>query len=276
MIRFISGTILLFLLASMLTAADSPEIAGWEKDSEVSVYQPDNLWEIIDGAAELFLSYGFQELRAFDIKQDSLIMTVHVYDMETPLNAFGVFRTEKPSDSPGLSIGGEAVALAPYQALLLKDRYYVKVDAYEGDITETVGESLLRAISTALPGKDGLPQEIAFLPEKNKIPNSEGYIRENFLGLEYLNRCLFANYQIGDNPVQAFLALPGDQQSPEDLWIALSQTWTIHEYHGQSVLVCEIPYQGFAGVIRKETGLFGVSHMETLQILFDALGKIVY
>jgi len=40
-----------------------PEIKGWEISGEIKVYTPETLYDYINGAAELYLSYDFQELQ---------------------------------------------------------------------------------------------------------------------------------------------------------------------------------------------------------------------
>jgi len=36
-----------------------PDIASWSKTVTPEQYKPENLWDFIDGAAEIYLSYGF-------------------------------------------------------------------------------------------------------------------------------------------------------------------------------------------------------------------------
>jgi len=37
-----------------------PKLAGWSTDGKVQNFNKDNLYEHIDGAAEFYLSYGFE------------------------------------------------------------------------------------------------------------------------------------------------------------------------------------------------------------------------
>ena len=99
-----------------------PEVEGWSVASEVHSYTADNLWEYINGAAELFVEYDVQTCYTGDLASGGLVVTVDYYDMGTPLNAFGVYVRERPD--PGIEIVGatEALISPPYQALLLKGR----------------------------------------------------------------------------------------------------------------------------------------------------------
>ncbi len=74
-------------------------------------YAREDLWQYINGAADLFLSYGFRELIVRDLEQGDRHVTVSVYDMGGPLDAFGVYERERPDDGrlPGtVAVAGRA------------------------------------------------------------------------------------------------------------------------------------------------------------------------
>ena len=62
--RILRITLLTVLAGSALTASCAegpsgfPEVEGWTQAGEVRVYNADNLWEYINGAAVLFVEYG--------------------------------------------------------------------------------------------------------------------------------------------------------------------------------------------------------------------------
>ncbi|MFH1942903.1 MAG: DUF6599 family protein [bacterium] len=251
------------LFSGSLMAADFPKIDGWKPVSEVKAYQPENLWEYIDGAAELFLSYGFREMVCCDLSAKDRVVTVHIYDMGTRLNAFGIYRTERPDGIERLPVGAEGTVLPPYQCLLLKDRFYVKVDAYEGEISETIGKALLAAVAKALKGENTFPEEFKQLPKEGLIAGSERYVRENYLGLADLNRCVYAEYK-GEKgkTYQVFTMLPGERESITTQWEKLSAKWKARDHKGTPVLYRTIPYKGFVGIVLVKGKIFGVSDAE--------------
>ncbi len=253
-----------FIVAGLLlvcsSQTDFPNIEGWKGAGKVAVYQPENLWELINGAAELFLSYGFEKLDVRDMSREDMTVTVGIYDMENPLQAFGIFNAEKPRNSESLAIGSECIVSPPYQVLIFKDRYYIKIDALEGEITQSAGEALARAIVKALPGTECYPEELKGLPVKGRIAGSEGYVRENYLGMIQLKRCLFADYESMKGPVRVFLMLPAEGETTEMLWKRLASDWRVMpEEH---ILYREIPYQGLTGLIRTASGIIGTSGAE--------------
>ncbi|MCK4890483.1 MAG: hypothetical protein KAS97_11180, partial [Candidatus Aminicenantes bacterium] len=81
-------------LRSLKTISGSlpKDISGWKKSSTEGYYTPENLFEYINGNAELFISYGFRDLITFTYKKDeSTEITVDIFDMGNPANAYGVF-----------------------------------------------------------------------------------------------------------------------------------------------------------------------------------------
>jgi hypothetical protein len=254
----------LVALAVALSCGGAPQeflaIDGWTPQGEPATYDAAGLWELINGAADTFLSYGFEEVTVQNYGTGDVIASISVYDMGRPLNAFGIYRTEAPASEAALPIGTEAVVSPPYQCLLLKDRYYVKVEAYEGEIDEVTGESLVTAIADALPGEKGLPPEFAALPTTGMVPGSSQYTREALFGLAELNQCVHAAYtDDAGNEYQAFVVLETAEVTAEDYWMKLASLWQETELEGDPVLWREVPYSGFVGVIRSNGGIIGVA-----------------
>ncbi|MEN8164510.1 MAG: DUF6599 family protein, partial [Acidobacteriota bacterium] len=146
----LSYLFILFFAITPVFAVDFPAIEGWEPSGEISTFTPDTLWEHINGAAETFLQYGFVVLKTSELSNEGVTVAVGIYEMGSPLNAFGIYRTERPDDAATVKIGGQALISAPYQALMVKDRFYIKVDVYDGEINDAGGQSMLKAISAAL------------------------------------------------------------------------------------------------------------------------------
>jgi len=239
---------------------DFPPVEGWSQVGDVLTYDADNLWEYINGAAELFVEFGVQTCRTADLVSGDVTVTVDLYDMGTPLNAFGVYEREKPGEDlpvPGATSG---VVSAPYQALLLKGSTYVKVNTFEGGLTEDSGLQLLEALASALPGETERPSELALLPSEGKVPGTEGYKPLAFLGRAELSDCLYAEYSLaGEESWQGFVVLPAASAS---VWGSLSEHWESAEHDGETVYFTEVPYSGFVGVMRRGDRVFGVAEAE--------------
>ncbi len=251
--------ILIMVSIGQFSATNFPDIKGWKPVSDVLSYNPDNLYEYIDGAADQFIAYGFQELRSRDLLSESLQVTIDIYDMGTRLNAFGMFNAERPQDENVLPIGTEAYISPPYQCLLLKDNYYVKVNAFEGEITNENSRPLLKAIAKALPGEVGYPHELNMLPAGGKIADSEGFVRQAFLGLSELNNCVYANYKDGEKEFRCFVIIPMSHESRQAIWDAIAPKWKKVDHKKFSILTKKVPYIGLTGITFIEKKIIGVT-----------------
>jgi hypothetical protein len=268
-----SLVVVLVLGAGCVGAADFPEIPGWAAAGEVQTFGPDNLWEYINGAADAFLGYGFQSLSVREISAGDVTVAASMYDMGTPVNAFGIYRSEAPPEADRVAIGGEAVVMAPYQCLLLKGPYYVKVDVYDGELSEDAGKKLVAALAGALPGSDGLPAPVRALPE-GMVPGSEGYTRESYLGLSELDSCVHATYGEGDAERQVFIIATDEGDSADAAWKRLASSWTAVEHEGFPVLAKRVPYSGLVGVKRTADGIVGVAGAADTAALIDWLTSL--
>jgi len=267
------------LAVLMLSCQPAPEgflqIDGWMPQGAPTIHTSETLWEAINGAADTYLAYGFEVLTSQQFSAGDVTVTVNLYDMGSPLNAFGVYRTEAPADLPVVDAGTEAVVSPPYQCLLLKDRYYVKIDAYEGDIDDAAGKSLVQGIAEALPGSTDVPPALASLPEKGMVPGSARYTREGLLGLSELNEAVHASYRDDDGgEYQTLVVLPAADGSLDTVWTALAERWQEIDHHGRPVLYREVPYEGLVGVMHGAEGLIGVAGVETREQLLDQLDRL--
>ena len=275
----IRTTTLMALLCLVLSCQPSPQgfltIEGWSPLGKPATYDADGLWELINGAADTFLSYGFESVTVQNYRSGDVTASVAVYDMGTPLNAFGIYRTESQGADGFLEVGTEAVVSPPYQCLLLKGRNYVKVDAYEGDIDQATGESLVAAMAGALPGGTGLPPEFASLPSEGMEPGSARYSREDAFGLAELDECIHAAYRDENGEqYQAFVVLTPDPETRERVWTDLSDSWQTGTLGDRSVLFREVPYSGLVGVIRTDQGLVGVAEAPDEPRLMERLDRL--
>jgi hypothetical protein len=228
------------LVACAPTAAvtDFPEIEGWSPQTEVSSYDADSLWELINGAAETYMQYGFQAVETAELSREGTTLAVSIYDMGSALNAYGIYRTELPDAGGPLAVGAQAMVSPPYQALMAKDRFYVKVDVYDGALDEATGRAILETIAGSLQGSDGMPDEFAALPKKDRVAGSERFTREAFLGLRELQRCVSAEY-VGGRTL--FAVLPTAGSDVDATWQELSSKWKALDADGDApVLVKKV------------------------------------
>jgi hypothetical protein len=256
-------TLLAVLAGSALSVACGagpsgfPEVDGWTQTGEVRVYNPETLWEYINGGAVAFVEYGLRTCTTADMVADGVSITVDLYDMGSPLGAVGMFKSESDEDETDIAGATVAALSPPYQARLVKGSTYAKVNVYEGGFDEPAGHQFLQGLAASLPGDAEMPEEFSLLPEAGKVVGSEMYQPGSILGLEELPDCVYADYEADDGETWlGFVVLPSLADS---VWGGLGDRWQSIELNGRTARFREVPYSGLVGVTRTESGMFGVS-----------------
>ncbi len=248
-----------------------PEVEGWTQSGEVRIYNADNLWQYIDGAAMLFVEYGVRTCMTADMSAAGVSVTVDLYEMGSPLGAVGVFKRESAVGEVNLTGATIAAISPPYQALMVRGSTYAKVNVYEGELTESEGRQLLEGLAASLPGEAVMPQEFSLLPEEGKVAGSEGYQPGPFLSLAELTDCLYAEYEGREGETwEGFVVLPS---AASRVWEALDERWDSLEHDALTVRFREVPYSGLVGVARTDSGMFGVSGAADEAQLRERLGR---
>lgn len=249
-----------------------PVPAGWTAVDQEYRYGRDNLWEYINGAAELFLTYRFNELVVADFEKGEDAVTVSVYDMGSPLDAYGVYETEKPAQAELLKETGlVGVLQPPYRGLLIKDRHYVKIEAGGGDISAEALRDALLDVANGLPGENGLPSELAALPTGGRVPGTVAFAGSDYLGLEDLKACLHADYKdVDGNEYGLFVMKPTDAFLRNE-----SGKWTSSAPGKPLTFTREIPYRGVVVLMGDSEQLIGVSGCKDVEQAAALLKKLV-
>ena len=280
MSKIVLGSVLVLLAAAAIPAAAQPQRPqdvhvpvpeGWTAVDQEYRYDRESLWEYINGAAEMFLSYRFRELVVADFEQGDGALTIYVYDMSRPLDAFGIFEAEKPAKAVVVEdVGSAALIQVPYRGLMIKDRFYIKIEVGSGDISAEKLRGALRDVAAGLPGNSDLPPELAALPEEGRLPGTVAFAGSDFLGFEDLSGCLHADYEDAEGeayrlfvmePGSSFLRNAGDK-------------WTRSEHDGRLMFSRSIPYRGVVVLVGDEERMIGVCGFETVATATEALARI--
>jgi len=229
----------------------------------------------INGAADLFLSYGFERLASQEFTKDSLVVMVDVYDMGKPLNAFGIYCAQRPADETRRQAGTEAVIFPPYQALMFKDRFYVKVNISQGKLENETALDLLQKVAAHLAGTAGYPQECALLPGKDRKPDSFAYSRQRFSGLSELYSCVSAEYQSpGFGSYTCFAVAGLNKDELEAMWETIAGKWKTDSAKGEDICYRLIPQKGYIGAIKKKGTILGISGIRQKSRLFEMMERL--
>lgn len=190
-----------------------PQLNGWTIKGNIDTYTPDNLYEYIDGAADVFLSYDFQELAAASfVSNPKGSFTVDIYRHGNTKNGFGIYSQEKPAKGPFISIGAQGY----YEKGVLnflEGCYYVKIAGFDlGDRDESVLKEVAREIAQKIQGDDHFPKIVACFPSEEKVENSERYAAQSFLGHSFLHSAFTADYEKEGRKIQVFIIETDDDK----------------------------------------------------------------
>ncbi len=184
-----------------------PKPAGWTMSEAPQKYLPETLFEYINGGAESYLSYEFVELALGQYKASAgkATMTVEIYDMATPRNAFGIYGAERYPESRFLPIGVQGY-IEDGALNFLAGRYYIKLLAYEaGAETEAALKTFAAEILNGIKDVGAFPVPVSAFPKDGLIANSEKFILRDFLGLKFLTNGFVASYKTSGGEFDAFI-----------------------------------------------------------------------
>jgi len=220
-------TTLVFLLVAILQvqAGDSslfPQIQGWKMHEEQRIYNSGDLWELINGAADIFLSYYFQDLHIAEYTNKDQVIRVELYRHSTLANTYGIYTAERMPDYPQVRIGSQGYKS---QGVLnfMAGNYYVKVmSAGIAEADENTIALVAEKVDAQLAQPIKLPDELELFPEEGKIYLSDSYIAQNFLGYSFFRAAFTAKYGAQGN-IQLFIIrlTPEEIQKIIDQYIAL-------------------------------------------------------
>jgi len=198
---------------------ESNEVAGWTRSDEVRFFDEDNLWDLINGAMENFLIYGFEKVVTADYDNAAYPspIVVEIYQMADPRNTFGVYASERNPDSTFKQIGAEGY-IGGTALNFWSGNYYIKMVVFqESEELQRAMESLAGAISRKIgaTGANALP-ELALFPKENQVPNSTRYLAQDILGQTYFGYGFSALYRDGNRESQIVIALPGDEAAARE------------------------------------------------------------
>jgi hypothetical protein len=183
-----------------------PELSGWTLQGEPQIFSPQTLFEYINGAADLYLDYEFQELAVAEYKgKEKARVVVEIYRHQDPTQAFGIYSQERLAEAEYLDLGDQGY-YEPGVANFLNGPYYVKISGFNiGQEEEKVLVNLARKVQETLGRNASLPPILASFPEEGKKKNSEKFISKNFLGYPFFHSAYTADYEKGDNKFKIFV-----------------------------------------------------------------------
>ena len=193
---------------AMLKLVAEPLPASAVAKRPACFYGPINLYEYMDGAADIFVLYGVRQLLHLDVRARAVDISVDVFDMGSPEAAFGMHAAERSPDFHYITIGAEGYQ---YEGMLnfLQDRYYIKLLGF-GYSADGVLEAFARTLSARIGADSAFPALLAKLPTENRKPHSEQYMPADPLGHPFLAPAYVVAYASGDQESKLVVTVARD------------------------------------------------------------------
>jgi len=242
------------LPAGLRDAVQALKQAGAAADAgkplSLRTYLPSNMYEAIDGEADLFLSYGAKGLAVARYKVGTTTVDAEVFDQARPLDAFGVFSQLRGTQGPPVAVGAQGVSVAGQALHFWKSRYFVRLSGTGPQPPPAAAlMHLAQGIEKGLKGSSGLPAWTRALPlhtaggqalhtaggqalhtAGGQAPAREGeapqYVARNVLGHGFLSNAMIADYGSGESECRLALVRAKDETEAASEWSRLRELYS--------------------------------------------------
>jgi len=189
------------------TTADllSTDFAELTRTSEPAVFVGEHLYEHINGGAELYNLYKFEEVANAYYEYQDRELVADIFKFSNSENAFGLYSLLRPDEIEPFKIGVEGFT-APGSVFFVKGDYVVQLTGFdETEATATGLKKIATAIAGAITGTTDLPGAFGSFLSENAVPHTEKYTAEAFLGQAVLTEVYSRAYLIGDETITLFM-----------------------------------------------------------------------
>lgn len=162
-----------------LRAVLPESVAGWIGEEEGTLYDTESIFSYIDGHAEVYLAYDMRRClaRRYVGPEGEPGISVDVFEMSTPADAFGVFSHDRHGDPVAVGIDG----LYRYGWLSFwKGQFFVSI--YAEEETEASRAAVLelgRAVGGAISATGERPSIVLTLPPHGLDPSSVRFLHSH-------------------------------------------------------------------------------------------------
>jgi hypothetical protein len=161
------------------------EIGGWKTQRKMQHYAGEDLYEYIDGGAEIYHEYGFKQVVVQDyVNATEKSVSIEIFEMTTPESAYGMYTFKTNARDCRIPLGNDA-ELADYYLNFWKGTFLVTLTGF--DETDETVEGLLaiaRGVASKMETEERgeKPWIASLLPSENREAWGLKYFR-GLLGL---------------------------------------------------------------------------------------------
>jgi hypothetical protein len=193
---------------------------GWKTDGPPRTFLKSDLFNHIDGGAELFLEFGFEQVALQRYARGKSELSLEAYEMTGADSALGVYlmKCGKETPLPGIPARNSSEAA---QFTILKGRYFILVDNPDGDKALVPAmTALAAAFLETIPAPPADAHIFDLLPKEKRLAGSERLLRGpvglqpyytfgegDILGLKGMTFAALANYEESQGQASTWIAV---------------------------------------------------------------------
>jgi hypothetical protein len=249
------------------------EINGWSVSVEDKLFNPETIFDYIDGAGEVYRAFNFKSLLARQFSREGQPNIIaDLFDMGSSKDAYGIFSHSLEEEVIEIGQG------ATYMGGLLsfwKDRYFVSL--YSEEETEEAKEALFRLakeIASSIKNNGKIPAIVSLFPPENLKRSRIRYFH-NYIILNYHFFVADENILHLDPDTDAALGLY--EQNGERSYLLLVRYVKEEKARAayENFLEVYMPDSGGSGIVRTEDDRWTAArlHKNLLSVIFNALSE---
>jgi hypothetical protein len=151
-------------------------LPGWHKGDPVRIFVGQDLFNHIDGGAELYLEFGFERLLVQPYTNGASELGLEVYEMKSPAAALGIYLFQAGRESPWPELKARNSS-EEAQIAAFKGRFFVRLNNFDNvPGAKPIMIALANALLSSVPDVP-LADPFRVLPEPGRIAGSERLIR---------------------------------------------------------------------------------------------------
>jgi hypothetical protein len=164
------------------------DLAGWHARDDPQIARGDDLYLLIDGAAEIFHEYGFKRAVILSYgSEKGRSVNLEIYEMDDPAGAYGIYTFRTGGGGEEISIG-DGGCLEDYYLNFWKGSFLVTVIGFDTK-EETIDGiiAIAKAVETRIEEHGKKPHLTDLLPTSDLKHNGIKYLKGNL--------ALYNNYE---------------------------------------------------------------------------------
>jgi hypothetical protein len=258
-----------------------PKIIGDWRMTSNKYYNPDTLFDYINGGAELYISYNFKDVisRRYENSLGEEI-TIELFDMQEAENAYGVFTQQRESESSKIL---QECQIIMGSIIFWRGQYFVALSNHKETDRVKNGMHLLAAtVSENIGGNYEKPEILHLLPPENLVKHSIRFFNhyiwlnaynfissENIFQIDTENVAVIAKYNQGQT-MPIFLTVQYfSQEVKTTAWRSLSELYRFKSK--KTIAIKHLKGEGYAGFFLSDNHIKAVFRAESKTIVEQLL-----